>query len=60
MEELTPEEKLLRAIEAPAYGADIEKVWEECTRREFKGIMERRRLSLESDPDQAKDSEEQC
>ncbi len=60
LEELTPEEKLLRAIEAPAYGADIERTWEECTRREFDETMERRMLAQENGPDQPEESEEQC
>lgn len=58
LQELTPEETLLRSVEAPNYGADIETVWEECSRREFQEEMERRNYSGRNGPDQPGDVDE--
>lgn len=58
LEQLTPEEKLLRSIEAPDYGKDIETAWEECSRREFEEAMERRMLADENGPDEPQELEE--
>jgi hypothetical protein len=51
LEELTPEEKLLRSIKAPDGGTDIEGTWEACCRREFEEMMESRMRGQKDDPD---------
>jgi hypothetical protein len=57
LEELTPEEKLLRSIEAPDYGLDIESTWEECCRRDFEEMMKGRISTDEDDSDEDENSE---
>ena len=42
LEELTPEVILLTSLFAPGYGADIDRTWEECTRRVTEEEMEKR------------------
>jgi len=58
LEELTPEEKLLRSIEARDFGGEVESTWEDCSRREFEEIMKRRMLEHENGSDQPEDCEE--
>ena len=58
LEELTPEETLLRSIKARDFGGDVESTWEDCCRREFEESMKRRMLEHENGSDQPEDCEE--
>jgi len=58
-QDLTPEEILLRSIEAPDYGADVESTWEACWRKELAETMKRRMLEQENDYDEPGDREEE-
>ena len=58
-QDLTPEEILLRSIEASDYGADVASTWEACTRRECEEAMKRRMLEQENHYDEPGDREEE-